>query len=313
MEADIRFGGMKLHNLEIFDKSLEIGWLKRYVRSNAKWCGVPDDFELYDLFKYGTDFIDRIIELTSNPFWIDVLKSVTIFSAKEDCMYNENLLVSPLWHNPDLRLQIKKEWLERGIHSVWDILDCDRKPYSMSNFELRFNLKTTFLEYGAFCIKIKGYLGHKDQPMLSPIDPQNPYINIILNMDKKGVSNIYRVMLGKNHNILDQISQKWREKADLELTSFLLSKSFRFITKIDDIYLRYIQYRTLHRRFYTTNVLCKICIKDTDICNICKTEVDSNEHMLLFCKGSDSLWKSTENWSRNIGLIDYDLTADFFF
>ena len=132
-------------------------------------------------------------------------------------------------------------------------------------------------------------------------------------MDKKGVSNIYRVMLGKNHNILDGLSQKWREKADLELTSFLLRKSFRFIPKIDDIYLRYIQYRTLHRRFYTSNVLCKIGIKDTDICNICKTEVDSNEHMLLFCEESNSLWKNTENWLRNIGLVDYDLTAESFF
>ena len=120
-------------------------------------------------------------------------------------------------------------------------------------------------------------------------------------------------MLGKNNNILDEISLKWREKANLELTSFLLSKSFRFIPKIDDIYLRYIHYRTLHRRFYTTNVLCKIGIKDTNICNICKTEVDSNEHMLLFCKGSDSLWKNAENWIRNIGLMDYDLTAELFF
>ena len=72
MDADIRFGGMKLRNLELFDRSLKIGWLKRYVRSNAKWCSVPDDFELYDLFKYGIDFIDRISELTFNSFWIDV-------------------------------------------------------------------------------------------------------------------------------------------------------------------------------------------------------------------------------------------------
>ena len=145
--------------------------------------------------------------------------------------------------------------------------------------------------------------------MLNPIDPQNFYLNILLNMDKKGVSNIYGVMLGKNHNILDELSQKWREKADLELTSFLLCKAFRFISKIDDIYLRYIQYRTLHRRFYTTNVLCQSGIKDTNICNVCKTEVDSNEHMLLFCEGSDLLWKNTENYLRNIGLVDYDLTA----
>ena len=90
----------------------------------------------------------------------------------------------------------------------------------MSEFEKKIDLKTIFLEYGAFCIKIKEYLGHKDQPMLSPIDPQNSYMNILLNMDTKGVSNIYRVMLGKNNNILDEISQKWREKQILNSQVF---------------------------------------------------------------------------------------------
>ena len=137
--------------------------------------------------------------------------------------------------------------------------------------------------------------------------------NTQLRTNKSGVSNIYRVMLGKNNNILDEISEKWKEKADLDLTTFLLSKSFRFISKIDDIYLRYIQYRTLHRRFYTNNVLCKIGIKDTEQCNLCKNERDSNEHMLIYCNISNLLWKDTEKWIRNIGLEEYDLTSELFF
>ena len=43
LEADTKFGGMKLHNFELFDSSLKIGWLKRYIRSNSKWCVIPDD------------------------------------------------------------------------------------------------------------------------------------------------------------------------------------------------------------------------------------------------------------------------------
>ena len=62
------------------------------------------------------------------------------------------------------------------------------------------------------------------------------------------------VVLGKNNNILNEISKKWNEKADLDLAPFLLSKSLRFISRIENLYLRYIQYRTLHRRFYTNNM-----------------------------------------------------------
>ena len=82
LEADTKFCGMKLHNLELFDSSLKIGWLKRYIRSNSKWCVIPDDFELYNVFKYGPDFLERILEMTSNPFWIDVLKSLKILGTK---------------------------------------------------------------------------------------------------------------------------------------------------------------------------------------------------------------------------------------
>ena len=97
---------MKLHNLELFDSSLKIGWLKRYLSSNSKWCVIPDDFELYNVFKYGLDFLERIQEMTVNPFWKDVLNSLNILGKKEDFIFSENILLTPLWYNPQLRLQI---------------------------------------------------------------------------------------------------------------------------------------------------------------------------------------------------------------
>ena len=97
MEADTKFRGMKLHNLELFDSYLKAGWLKRYVRSNSKCCGIPDDFELYDVFKFGTDFIDIILEVTLNPFWKDVLNSIKTLSKKEGFIYSDNILLTPLW------------------------------------------------------------------------------------------------------------------------------------------------------------------------------------------------------------------------
>ena len=141
---------MKLHNLEPFVSSLKIGWLKRYIRSNSKWCVIPDDFELYNVFKYGLDFLERILEMTSNPFWKDVLKSLKILRTKEDFVFSENILLTPLWYNPQLRLQLKKRWLDSGIQTIYDILDSNMEPYSLRNFEEKFNLKTNFLEYDAF-------------------------------------------------------------------------------------------------------------------------------------------------------------------
>ena len=49
---------------------------------------------------------------------------------------------------------------------------------------------------------IKEYIGHIDLPLNSPFDPVDSYLNILLSLDKKGLSNIYKIMLGKNRNIL---------------------------------------------------------------------------------------------------------------
>ena len=105
--------------------------VKRYLKSNAKWCVIPDEFELFNVFKYGMDFLERILEMTENFFWKDVLNSLRVLGNKEGFISSENILLTPLWHNPQLRLQIKKNWLDGGVQIISDLLDEDMKPYAL--------------------------------------------------------------------------------------------------------------------------------------------------------------------------------------
>ena len=72
---------------------------------------------------------------------------------------------------------------------------------------------------------------------------------------------------------------------NLRISFFTIGRPFKKISQIDGIYLRYIQFRTLHRRFYTNNILHKIGINDSETCGLCNREKDSNEHMLMLCDG----------------------------
>ena len=74
------------------------------------------------------------------------------------------------------------------------------------------------------------------------------------------------------------------------------------------IYLRYIQFRTLHRRFFTNNILHKMRIKDSPLCNFCAQKEDSNEHMLIECETVQTLWHQIEEWISSIGVMDYSIT-----
>ena len=106
-------------------------------------------------------------------------------------------------------------------------------------------------------------------------------------------------------SIIENACEKWSGKITSRIEVFSMRKSFSKLNLVDDIYLRYIQFRTLHRRFYTNNILHKMKIKPSPLCEMCNTEDDSNEHMFINCTISQQLWREVEYWLSEIGLIDY--------
>ena len=197
----------------------------------------------------------------------------------------------PLWFNPNLRINFKKSWYDKGIRKINDLVDTYGRPMELLQFQNRFQVKTNFLEYRKVCILLKDFLRFKDFPETKSPLPSNSYLNIVVHMDKKGVSNLYKTLQGRHYNIVEEACEKWNTKANLSLTPNEMSKSFRrHSTLIDDSYAKYIQFRTLHQRFFTNDRLHKIGIKANNICSMCQIESDSNPHMLLHCQKSKELW-----------------------
>ena len=307
MEANTTDGGLKLHNLNFFDAALKIGWIKRYINTKSKWSVVPYNFDFDGLFKYGVDYIERLLEITFNPFWLNVLHSLKLLWKDGNIFIPENIFLTPLWYNNSFRLQIKKEWILKGVYTVNDLLQTNGKILSQIDFEQKFQLKTNFLEYGAVTMKINAFLQSRESPLYSYSTPNNCIMNVILQKDSKGVSTIYKMLLSKNNSIIENAVYKWNSKVGNIMVHYDLKKSFSKISMFDDIYLRYIQFRTLHRRFYTNNILFKMRIKDTPLCNFCNEHDDSNEHMLIECDNVKSLWLEVENWIFDIGVDNYHI------
>ena len=63
-------------------------------------------------------------------------------------------------------------------------------------------------------------------PLHLPTTPYNSMLNIILSLDTKGVSNIYKLLIGKNVSVVENATIKWNEKLDFQLDAFSLKKSF---------------------------------------------------------------------------------------
>ena len=65
LEGEFSYGGLKLHNISLFDKTLKLGWIKRFLQSNSKWTIIPLEFDLEKCLTFGPDYLERIVELTS--------------------------------------------------------------------------------------------------------------------------------------------------------------------------------------------------------------------------------------------------------
>ena len=160
-----------------------------------------------------------------------------------------------MWLNQELQIPIKKKWKEGGILTVCDVVGKNRLDLSISEFEGMCNIKNNFLEYGAFCLKINDYLRWKDIEDGTPMNPCNSYLNILFSIGVKDLSQLYKQIIGRNDNIIDQACAKWNEKIPERVEYFSMRKSFVRNDLCDDVYLRYIQFRTLHRRFFSSNIL----------------------------------------------------------
>ena len=48
-------------------------------------------------------------------------------------------------------------------------------------------------------------------------------------------------------------------------------------------------------------------IKNSNLCGMCRLEVDSVEHMLLYCEYTKKLWKEITDWITEMGMSDYNM------
>ena len=219
LEAEIKNGGLKLHNLKIFDQSLKLGWIKRFSTSNGKWKIFLELEEFHKIYTFGVDYAERMLDVIQIPFWVDVSCSLKALWKCPVITDVHNVLLFPLWYNDVLRLPLKPVWFQKGISVIADLMDDSCSLMSMDVFQDIYHIKTNFLEYGGIMLTIKYFIDNQEVPEYKPVRPINSLLNIILHKDYKGVSNLYKCMYPSNCDILGNICTKWYDKAGLIFTT----------------------------------------------------------------------------------------------
>ena len=135
---------------------LKISWRQILNQESISWYTLSQiDFE--KLLSRGAGYAQEVINDITNPFWKDILKSWYQFCISVEVNSVKDVLDSPVWYNKNLAKGHKfciKNWYEKGVRYVSDLLDEHGNIHLFEDFKTRYGIRGTFLDYQSLLRKI---------------------------------------------------------------------------------------------------------------------------------------------------------------
>ena len=206
MINDYSNGGLKMIDIQSFNKSLKATWVKKYLdkENRGKWKLFFDK----ELQKYGGTLAfmsnlnkeDTTNLLNVSNCFISEILSIWSEVNFEDRITSENQFHDQcLWYNSLLRINILpvfyKDWLNKGIRKVKDLKDSHNNFLSLTDFQSKYNLPTCPLKFYGLLSAIKS-LWSKCKGLCN----QNPkYESFLENFSKSNRAHICKIHIKEIH------------------------------------------------------------------------------------------------------------------
>ena len=173
MFLDYDKGGLRAPSIDALAKSLRLTWISDEEMSNESWKAIPNYlFEQYG----GLNFILRcnydknFLEQINLPQFYKLI--LRYFLELKDSFKNHSDQEQILLNNKDILINgctiFYRNWFDRGIYFIQDLLKADGKFLSYSEFIQKYNLRCNFLAYFQMVSAIPKQL--VDSARLNPAD-----------------------------------------------------------------------------------------------------------------------------------------------
>ena len=175
---DYRDAGLRMVNLENFIHSLKLTWIFRIIKN-----GESDFILLFEkclspiskFVNFGANWPKSLIKKNKNEFWNDVFLSWAKLSETNKISNNNDILTTPLWHNPMISQNILyyPRWYEKGIRTVGDIVNNHGSVMSQPEIQGMFNIqRINFLEYYRIKIVVDNFIKkHRNSASFNFVQP----------------------------------------------------------------------------------------------------------------------------------------------
>lgn len=222
---DLSKGGLRMIHIDCFTKALKVTWWRRYIQNTVCTWSTLSGVNLSNIYIRGDNFANLKAEEVRNPFWKDTLQSWKSFCRNVSVETLEDILSSPIWYNSKLsqgQNLFIKEWHDKGIHNIVDLLNMEGTFYTFDDFKEKYNVNGTYLDYYSLLRKIPMVWKAKirDGKIICQEFKHNVLHNCYvkyLTKEKKGSKTFYNILVGVKEaapppcrwvNIADEISQE---------------------------------------------------------------------------------------------------------
>ena len=317
----IEHGGLNMIDVYAIQKAANIGWIKRLFDNNrSKWktlfiymANIDKDKLKYNpgtKYNCKTGFHQQIMDSwqelnNTKPInTIDILNRYILHN--QHIQINKNSVISKFFTN-----EANNEVLNIKII---DIID-NNVFKSLENIKLQYDTNLSTLNYNSIKSAIpkhwkKQIFSENDLTQFKSINMSVPHIKIgnIHKPITKTSTKEYYLMLVNNKITPPSAIEKW-----LDIFPFLENFDWKDIYKIpylytQEPYLQSFQYKIINRILNTKEKLYHWKITPDNKCKLCG-QVDTLEHHLYYCRSSEQIWASLQEWLNNHFETSFKLTV----
>ena len=222
-----------------------------------------------------------------------------------------------LFNNKEILIDHKtffyKEWFEKGIIRVHDLLTKTGTFLSHSEFTMKYNLKCNFLQYLQVVSAIPRRLVAKAKQNLGPkftYSPDNTSFQlsstINVNLLELKYKDFYWFFINEVNPDL-KVTKKWARNLQFNGFKFELTGYFKNLRNIcKENKLREFYFKFLHRIIATRKELCLYGIESNSACVYCQ-DPDSISHSFIHCRWSREFF-AVIKWLNKENDTSYSLT-----
>ena len=287
-------GGIDIPKIDIYIPALKLTWIKKLYTGKPKWKQIlkANCPEIDTLDNYGST---HLLNSECNLFWKDTFNAFTLFSSNVTLGNEQEILSEPLFHNNRFQIGNKpfhfQKWTGKNIFFVKDLIDENGAFLNYTSFIKKYSVKINYLNYMGCINSVKMYIKRYGIEISDRLGLETHKTMQLISYGKNGARVFYNIMLEKICILNIQAFANWERKLDTAIDWETVAK---YVKRIKDVKLKWLQIRVCHNILVTNNILKKMGITNNNNCTFCDKEKDSIQHYLWYCMHAHTFWKELE-------------------